>query len=112
MLGCVSIDSLSPNSVQSSSVLDGGAMSGSGGDPAAAAATSNGNAGAPLPAVMTASTGSAAGGSLRPPSKLRRPTTLTSSAHAPGPSPLSSGGSGARTPLSAASSLSALNDKS
>ncbi|KAG0414729.1 hypothetical protein HPB47_008100 [Ixodes persulcatus] len=72
--------------------------------------------------VMSGAGGGGGGGApptgLRPPSKLRRPTTLTSG---PGPaplgssarpSPLGSGGSGARTPLSAASSLSALNDKS
>ncbi|CAN7984803.1 unnamed protein product [Ixodes hexagonus] len=71
---------------------------------------------------MSGAGGGGAGGGgppptgLRPPSKLRRPTTLTSGP-GPGPSsvrpsPLGSGGSGARTPLSAASSLSALNDKS
>lgn len=96
-------------------------MSGSGGDADSAAPNGTAGGGAPppltLPSAMTSSTSSnAAGGSLRPPSKLRRPTTLTSSTAGgtatTGPSPLSSGGSGARTPLSAASSMSALNDKS
>lgn len=98
---------------ESSSGMDGAAAM-SAHDPAAATNGSAGGGGMPPPP----SAASATPGSLRPPSKLRRPTTLTSSsgptAHGAntGPSPLSSGGSGARTPLSAASSLSALNDKS